>query len=302
MYDFNTPPEFSLYWNTKIDYFLNLKNQQYMKLRMGETLFDKMCSIIEEDEKNQESCVRIIKELLISSDFTDCVKETSIGYVLKMKSDYSTDILKLLGAYWFLKEKKDLQNYKKIMTNKKLPFNKLMTDLQQKTDTFNEMFDRYLKRMEKQYKENSYLYKIILQKDRHYLLLLRYFFGPDEDYINKKIPYNNELMNLHDDFIFTIISKKQIIHQEQIMKSSNKNELDKIFEKFGAEEVLTLLLARTENQYENLLEQMLKKPDNNVDYLLKKICKAYGMDSFYTKKMLLMVIITISIKIKSYLY
>ena len=297
MYDFNTPKEVGSKDDKK--YFLNLKNQQYL-LQTGQSLLLKLYSIIDDEKMIQEICIQTIEELLKSrEDFIqDIEKETSIEYVLKMKNiQDSTEILKLLAFYWDIEEKPDqFKKYKNILAQKS-PFCELILDLKEGTKhTFQELFARYLDKMKIQYKEYPNLHQIILQKDRKYLLdhkifSIKYRSFANKYYIINGIPEDPKCLDLHDDFIFTIFSTKQKITQNKILKSSNKNELDKIIKTTDYQEVLFLLLARTQENYENLLEQMLRKPNNIVNELLQKLCSANEMESFYTEKMLLMVII-----------
>ena len=265
-----------------------------MKISKGETLFDKMYSIIEKSKKNQEICIQIIEELLKSIILKDIQKQTSIDYVLNMKSLYSTEILNLLAFYWTIdKTSNEFEECKEKLA-KKSPFCDITIVIKGKTKSkFKELIDRYLVQMKKQYKEGSYLHQTILQKDRKYLLDYAKLSEKHVIYININIPENNRLLDLHNDFLFTILSTEQKQNQDQIMKhSSNGKELKNMIAKFGVQEIETLLLARSEVKYENLLEQILKKPDNNVDYLLNEIIKINGLETFYTEKMLLMVIIT----------
>ena len=294
VYNFNSPNKVRS--NNNTNYFLNLKNEQYID-RTGKSLFEKLYSIIKDEQKNQEICIQIIEELLKERDFfiQDIVKETSIDYVLKMKDiHYSTEILKLLIFYWDIEENQDdFVRYKYTLTSS--PFCEIMLDLKIGTeDSFEVLFDRYLNRMKIEYKGYPNLLQITLQKDRKYLLDYEIFLTNyrtfEKSYIDHEIPDDSKLLKLNDDYIFTILSDKQHKLQKQIMNSSEPKQFDKILIKLDYEEVEFLLLARSEEQYENVLEQMLRKKHKNyVHILLKQICSSYGLETFYTKKMLLMV-------------
>lgn len=304
MYDFNTPKEVGSKENKK--YFLNLKSQQYEQLRNGQNLFKKLYSIIEDEKMNQEICIQIIEELLkAKEDFIKDIEiETSIEYVLQMNNlQDSNEILKLLVFYWDIEEKPDqFEKYKRILSQRS-PFCELILNLKEGTvHTFKELFAHYLDKMKILYKGYPHLHQIILQKDRKYLLNHKIFSIKYRSFANKyfiinEIPENPKLLDLHDDIIFTILSAKQKHIQDQIMKSSNTKELDKILKTVDYQEVIFLLFARSQEKQENLLEQMLRKPENIVNDLLQKLCSIYEMETFYTEKMLLMVNITIVIKL-----
>ncbi|CAO1428155.1 unnamed protein product [Diamesa tonsa] len=297
VYDFNTPNEVKSKDDKK--YFLNLKSQQY-SFKTSQTIFKKLYSIIEDEKKYQEICIQIIEELLMAKDdlIMDIEVETSIEYVLQMKDlHYSTEILKLLVFYWDIEENPDqFEKYSKILAQKS-PFCKLMLNLKEGTKhNFQELFYRYLDEMKLQFKGKPNLHKITLQKDRKYLMNHKIFPIKFRSYVNKyyiikEIPDDPKLLDLHDDLIFTILPEKQKNIQEQIMNSSNTNKLNELLKTTNYQEVLLILLARSQDNPENILELMLRKPDNIVNDLLQKLCSEYEMESFYTEKMLLMVIL-----------
>ncbi|CAO1433522.1 unnamed protein product [Diamesa hyperborea] len=294
VYDFNTPNKVKSEDDKK--YFLNLKSQQY-SFKTSQTIFKKLYSIIEDEKIYQEICIQIIEELLKAKDdlIMDIEIETSIEYVLQMKNlHYSTEILKLLVFYWDIEEKPDqFEKYSKILAQKS-PFCELMLNLKGGTKhNFQELFYRYLNEMKLQFKGKPNLHKINLQKDRKYLMnhksfSIKYRSYGNKYYIIKEIPDDPKLLDLHDDMIFTILSEKQKNIQEQIMNSSNTNKLNEILKTTNYQEVLLILLARSQDKPENILEQMIRKPDNIVNDLIQKLCSEYEMESFYTEKMLLM--------------
>lgn len=302
VYNFNSYNRF-LPQNFK-KYFLNLKNEQYIELtgKTGEkrTLFDKLYSMIENEKTNQEICILIVAELLKERDFfiQNIVKETSIDYVLKMKNTYySTEILKLLIFYWDIEENQDdFKEYKDELSERS-PFCEIMLDLKEGTEnSFKVLFERYLNRMNKEFKRYPNLHQTILQKDRTYLLDYKIFSEnyrtiENSYFIDRKIPKDYEILDPHDHYIFIHFSPRQQKIQNQIMNSSNPKQFDKILKKLSYCEIYILLLARSQENYENLLEQMLKKSKNVVHHLLQKICSNFEIETFYTKKMLLMVII-----------
>ena len=297
MYNFNTPNRFLPQFFK--EYYLDLKNEQYFN-RTGKTLFEKLYSIIEDEKQNQEICLQIIKEILKTrkSFIHDIVKETSIDYVLKMKDiHYSTEILKLLVFHWDFKENQvDYLKYKDILAVRS-PFCEIILDLKKGTgDSFKVLFDRYLARMKFLYKGYPNLHQITLQKDRKHLWYYmifpnKYNTYENDYYIDREIPENSKLLDLLDDFIFRNLSPKQQEIQKQIMNTSEPKKFDKILEKLDYHEIEIILLARSQESYENILEQMLRKPINFVDHLLNTVCSTYGLETFYTKKMLLKVII-----------
>ncbi|CAO1428143.1 unnamed protein product [Diamesa tonsa] len=294
VYDFNTPNEVKSKDDKK--YFLNLKSQQY-SFKTSQTIFKKLYSIIEDEKMYQDICIQIIEELLMAKDdlIMDIEVETSIEYVLQMKNlHYSTEILKLLVFYWDIEENPDqFEKYKKILAQKS-PFCELMLNLKGGTKhNFQELFYRYLDEMKLQFKGKPNLHKINLQKDRKYLMnhksfSIKYRSYGNKYYIIKEIPDDPMLLDLHDDLIFTILSEKQKNIQEKIMNSSNTKKLNELLKTTNYQEILLILLARSQHEPENILEQMLRKPDNIVDDLLQKLCSEYEMETFYTKKMLLM--------------
>ena len=298
VYDFNTPKK--VRENHYKKYFLNLKSQQYFS-QTGQTIFRKLYSIIEYEKLYQDICIQIIEELLKAKEYLiyDIETETTIKYVLKMENTYdSTEILKLLVFYWNIEENPDqFQKYKDILAQKS-PLCELILNLKEGTKhTFKELFATYIDKMKVQYKGYPSLHKIMLQKDRKYLMKHKIFKRmyrsvANKNYIINAIP---EVLELQDDFIFTIFSKNQEVIQDQIMNSSNKEDLDKIIKTTDNREIIFLLFARSQEKQENLLEQMLRKPDNIVNDLLQKLCSANEMETFYTEKMLLMVIILIII-------
>ena len=297
MYNFNTPnrvlPQFFK------EYCLSLKNEQYFE-RTGKTLFDKLYSIIEDEKQNQETCLRIIEEILKTSQrsIQDIVKETSIDYVLKMKDiHYSTEILKLLVFHWDIKENQvHFIKYKDILAQRS-PFCEIILDLKKGTDySFKKLFYRYLGKMKFLYKGYPNLHQTTLQKDRKYLwyymiLPNKYNTYKNDYYIDREIPENSKLLDLLDDFIFRNLSPKQQDIQKQIMNTSEPKKFDKILENLDYHEIEIILLARSQENYENILEQMLKKPINYVHHILNTVCSTYGLETFYTRKMLLKVII-----------
>lgn len=316
VYDFNTPNRVghssSLesnfnQKNTDKSYFLELKNKQYIK-QTGETIFEKLYSIIEE-EKNQEICIQIINELLKDGlMIQDVVKKRSIDDFFKTKDTYyRTEILKLLSFYFEIEEK--LGDF-----IEKSPFCKLIMNLKKETEnTFEALFVRYLDEMKIKYKGRPNLHQITLQKDRKYLLDYKTFSEQyrtieNNFYINREIPEDSDILDFRDDYIFGILTPRQEKIQKQIIqlvhiKEENENEdkqkteekqYEKILKTIDNQEIEILLLARSQENPENILEEKLRDPNtNNVDNLLKKLCSEYGMETFYTKKMLLMVIIKI---------
>lgn len=297
VFDFNTPKKVGL--SNDKDYFLSLKSQQYEK-KTSNTIFQKLYSIIENDKNNQEICLQIIEELLKAKEcfIKEIETETSIEYVLKMENPhYSTEILKLLVFYWDIEENpRQFENYKDILARKS-PFCELILDLKNGTKlNFQELFARYLDKMKKQYIEFPNLHQKLLQKDRKYLLdhkifSIKYRSFANKLYIITDIPENPKLLDLHDDFIFTMLSTEQQRIKDKIMNSSNTKEFNNILKTIDYQEVLKILFARSPTTYENLLEQMLRKPNNIVNELLQNMCSAYEIETFYTEKMLLMVII-----------
>ena len=279
------------------NYFLNLKNEQYFH-QTGKTLFEKLYSMIEDEKQNQEICLQIIEKLLESKKHLihDIVKETSMDYVLKMKDiHYSTEILKLLVFHWEIEENQlDFIKYKDILAQRS-PFCEIILDLKKGTgDSFEILFDRYLDRMKLLYKGYPNLHQITLQKDRKYLLdyeifSINYRTFENSSYIDREIPENSELLDLFDNSIFTVFSTKQQRIQNQIMISSEPKKFDKILRKLDYHELKMLLLARSQENYENVIELMLKEPENYVDVLLERIFIEYGLETFYTRKMLLKV-------------
>ena len=299
VYDFNNPKEVGS--NDEKKYFLNLKNQQYIQ-KHNETLFLKLYKIIEEEKIYQEICIQIIDELLKSKTelIQDIVHDTSIDYVLKMTSiQYSTEILKLLAYYWDIQSKPDdFIKYKKILADKS-PFCEIILNLKEGTKhTFEELFVRYLANMKRIYKGYPNLHQIILQKDRKYLInheqfSIMYRAFANKYFIINYIPDNKKLLNLYDDFIFTTLSTKQQCIQNQIRNvSKDSKELEEILKQLDYQEIILILFARSQNQ-DNLLEQMLRNPKSIVNELLQNVCNTYEMETFYTDKMLLMVIIKI---------
>ena len=97
-------------------------------------------------------------------------------------------------------------------------------------------------------------------------------------------------MNLNDEIIFTILSTKQKKIQDQIMNISNPKQLEKIFKELEYKELIFLLLVRSQEQQENVLEKMLKNPNNNLNAMLDTFYSTYKDEQFYTEKMLMMVI------------
>ncbi|CAO1428845.1 unnamed protein product [Diamesa serratosioi] len=295
VYDFNTPNEVGSKNEKK--YFLNLKNQQYIE-KTGKTLFLELYFIIEVEKKNQQICIQIIEELLKSRSelIQDIIKDTSIDYVLNMHNlQDSTEILKLLVFYWDIEEKPDdFKKFKDILAYKS-PFCEIILDLKDETKhTFKDLFVRYLNNMERLYKGYPNLHQTLLQKDRKYLLDHEKFSIKHRSYGNKyyiinDIPDNKILLDLHDDFIFTILSPKQKLLQDKIKNSSTTKDLEKILNTLDYQEVLFLLFARSQINPENLLEQMLSKPHNLVNDLLQNLCSVYELETFYTEKMLLMI-------------
>lgn len=297
MFDFNTPKEVGLSEN----YFLNLKSQQYYE-QTSNTIFHKLYSIIENDKVNQEICIQIIEELLKAKEcfIKDIETETSIEYVLKMEnSHYSTEILKLLVFYWDIEENpQQFENYKEILAQKS-PICELILNLKEGTKhNFQVLFAHYLDNMKKQYKEYPNLHQKLLQKDRKYLLKhktfsIKYRSFANKFYIISEIPENPKLLDMHDDFIFTMLSTEQQRIKDIIMNLTNTKEFDKILRTIDYQEVLNILFARSPKTSENLLEQMLSKPNNIVNDLLQNLCITYEIETFYTEKMLFMVIIRI---------
>ena len=299
VYDFNTPKEVGS--NGEKKYFLNLKNQQYIR-KTKNTLFLKLYSIIEDEKMNQEICIQIINELLKSKEelIQDIVQDTSIDYVLKMTNlQDSTEILKLLAFYWDIEEKPDdYIKYKEELADKS-PFCEIILNLKEGTKhTFKELFVRYLDNMKRKYKGYPNLHQIMHQKDRKYLMdheqfSIIYRAYANKYYIIKDIPDNKKLLDLYDDFIFTTLSTKQQNIQNQIRNASkDSKELEEILKKLDYQEIILILFARSQNQ-DNLLEQMLRNPKSIVNELLQNVCNTYEMETFYTDKMLLMVIIKI---------
>ena len=297
VYNFNSPYKVRLIKTT--NYSLHLKNKQYID-RTGKTLLEKLYSIFEDEKKNQEICLQIIEKLLKESHFhyKDILKDSSIDYVLKMKDvHYSTEILKLLIFYCKIGYNQDDLIKCKNTLAERSPLFEIILDLKNGTEnSLQSLFDRYLNKMNILYKGYPNLLQTTLQKDRKYLLDYEIFSKRTfvkSGYIDREIPEDTELLDLNDNTIFTILSDKQHKLQNQIMNLTEPNQFEKILKKLDYDEVEILLLARSGENYENILEQMLKKPKNYVDVLLKQICSSYGMETFYTKKMLLMVFITV---------
>ena len=300
VYDFNAKKDTTEYDYKK--YFLNLKSQQYFS-QTGQTIFRKLYSIIEYEKLYQDICIQIIEELLKEKEdlIQDIETETTIKYVLKMENTYdSTEILKLLVFYWDIEENPEqFQKYKDILAQKS-PLCELILSLKEGTKhTFQELLATYIDKMKVQYKGYPSFHKIMLQKDRKYLMnhkmfSIKYRSFANRYYINE-IPDDPKLLDLQDEFIFMILSKKQEDIKVQIMSSSSTKDLDKILKTTDYQEIIILLFARSQEYPENLLELMLRKPDNIVNDLLQKLCSAYEMETFYTEKMLLMVIILIII-------
>ncbi|CAO1428723.1 unnamed protein product [Diamesa tonsa] len=291
VYDFNTPKSVGV--RNDINYFLNLKNDQYID-RTCETLFEKLYSMIEEEEKDQEVCFQIIKQYLKEKQIIqDIVKETSIDYVLDMTDiHYITEILKLLVFYWDIERNQDdFIKYKDKLTN--IPFCELILELKKETEnSFADLFGRYLKKIEKKFEGCPKLHQIELQNDRKYLcdlMILSSKYNTDENIclIDRGIPNNPKLLEYFDDLIFTNLSPKlQKVHK-QIMNSSGPKKFQKIKNKLDCRTLKILLLARSEDHYENILERMMKTDNSIYENFVEWICSNLNLKTFYTEEMLL---------------
>ena len=269
-----------------------------------ESLLLKMCSDIETSQISHGTCFQIIEELLKEK----CCNVHDIGIIIvcdlkpeSLYDDKSVDIFNLIAFYWDF-EPDEFEVHKEYLAVRS-PFCKIILDLKQGSeDTFNELFDRYLEEMKDKYKSCPNLHQIMLQKDRKYLLNYKIFpvqYRKFENscYVMRGIVKDSELLDLHDDFIFTLLSSEQQKIKDQILESTDKEKMLKMLETIDCKEIITLLFARSEEKPENLLEQILKNRNIFLYYILGMICKSYGMETFFTKKMLMMVIIKICTKL-----
>ena len=277
-----------------------MKNRHYFE-KTEITLFNKLYEIIESEKIHYSTFVQIIVEFLKNN----CCSSKDIKKLINLDiesdslyDDTGVEILNLIVFYWDF-EPVQFEKYKEYLAARS-PFCKIILALKHGSENkFNDLFNRYLEEMKDKYKSCPNLHQIMLQKDRKYLLNHKIFSVQYRKFENScndmhDIVKDSELLDLHDDFIFTLVSSEQQKIKDQILESTkDKEEMLKMLETIDSKEIVTILFARSEEKPENLLEQMLQNGNIFLYYMLGMICKSYGMETFFTKKMLMMVIIKI---------
>lgn len=296
VYDFNTPKQVGSNDDDK-KYLLKLKNQQYLD-KTGNSLIYKLISIIKNEKNYLATCVQIIEELLKEKLYSMKDIEILIDFDLETDNLYDSitlDTSKLAAFYWKFEENVDEFRKRRDNLASSSPFCKIIIDIKEGTEhEFDFLLNRYLDEMKSKYKALPFLHQTLLQKEKKYLLQHKNISTKYQAYsimydINKEIPDDPKFLDVHEDFIFSMITTNQRMFQDKIMKLPSQKEMDKVFEKFNEEELSFLLLVRSQDKPENLLELMLKTPNNKVNEMLQTYCITYKQETFYTKKMLTMV-------------
>lgn len=152
---------------------LVLKNEQ-LKLKTGQTIFQKMYEIIKNDVTMKTECMLILERLLFEMEEIDDIEFLcDIQKVLEMKPACRDEILRLLIVYWKT-DSSNYENYKKHQLLNDKIYDLMFMLKEGNDDKFQDTFSLYLVKMMHQHKEN---YQSHVQSDANILLTLALKYG-----------------------------------------------------------------------------------------------------------------------------
>lgn len=221
------------------NYFLILKNDQY-HAKTGQTLFQKMYSIIRTNANQEKICLKIMEHLLNEMErITDIKSETAIDEIFKMEDENQKDkILSLLVKFWEPFSKID-EEYK----NSLPPFHKATMVLKEnKVNEFCVFFAEYLETLqfqsqlsekeliEKVTKECNSLIQFALENDHIKvieIIMESDLIDPNKIHIKNEISYGREIVQY---FMIKMLDKGYFIGNNDVAFSEWITS--SVFEKF----------------------------------------------------------------------